>query len=93
MKKLEPYRKLLTMGEDALNAVLADVRVEKAKAKAILEIATMNERIASQEASIQEQCSSKEINFDAIIEAHDDLGLMERRKKQFEKIIAEMFPA
>ena len=55
-------------------------------------IAKMEEKIASQEAKINELCSEKEINFDSIISGQDDLALMERRKKQFVKIINEMFP-
>jgi hypothetical protein len=44
------------------------------------------------EANIQELCAKKEIDFTALLKAMDDLALAERRKKQYEKILSELFP-
>jgi hypothetical protein len=33
------------------------------------------------------------VNFGKIIDMQDELGLLERRKDQYEKILSEMFPA
>jgi hypothetical protein len=52
----------------------------------------MDEKIATHEAKIQEICVEKDINFDKLISAQDELALMERRKKQFARIIEELFP-
>lgn len=52
----------------------------------------MDEKIVTQEANILECCSNKELDFNEIIEAQDTLALIERKKKQFKKIIVEMFP-
>ncbi len=92
MKKLTPYKEILKMAKEAIDDVLAPVRANRAKKQAELEIAKLDEKIASQEAKIQEVCSEREINFDKLIDSLDSLGLMERRKKQFGKIIEEMFP-
>lgn len=93
MTKLTPYKKMLTMAKDALDATLAPVRANAAKKQAELEIAKIEERIATLQSELNEACSRKEINFEAIIAKLDDIALVERRKTQFEKIVAEMFPA
>jgi len=90
--KLTPYKELLVMGKEAINAALAPVRTMSAKKKAELEIAKLDERIATLEPELNELCSVKEINFDKIIDKLDEIALAERRKKQFEKIVTEMFP-
>ena len=90
--KLTPYKEILKMAKEKVDEVLAPVRAMKARKQAELEIAKLDEQIATQESKIQEICSQKEINFDTLINAQDELALTERRKKQFEKIVAEMFP-
>ena len=92
MRKLTPYKDILKMAKEAIDDVLAPVRANRAKKQAELEIAKLEERIASQEAKIQEVCSEREINFDKLINTLDDLALLERKKKQFGKILVEMFP-
>jgi hypothetical protein len=92
MYKLKPYKDILKMAKEKIDESLAPVRANRAKKQAELEIAKMDEKMASQEAKINELCSTKEIDFEAIIKAQDEYALMERRKKQFTRIIAEMFP-
>ena len=90
--KLTPYKKLLVMGKEAIDATLAPVRARSAKKKAELEIAKLEEQVATYDSELNTLCSEKEINFDKIIDKLDSIALVERRKKQFEKIVAEMFP-
>jgi hypothetical protein len=90
--KLKPYAEILKMAKEKIDESLAPVRANRAKKQAELEVAKMDEKLASQEAKVYELCSCKEIDFDSIIEAQDSYALMERRKKQFVKIIEEMFP-
>lgn len=90
--ELKPYREILKMAKEKVDEHLAPVRANRAKKQAELEIAKMEEKMASQEAKVFELCAAKELDFDKIIEAQDEYALMERRKKQFKKIIEEMFP-
>ena len=90
--KLTPYKKLLTMAKEAVDATLAPVRTHAAKKQAELEMAKLDERIATLESELTSICSKKEIDFNSIINKLDEIALSERRKKQFEKIIGEMFP-
>lgn len=90
--KLKSYKEILVMGKEKVDETLAPVRARKARKQAELEIAKMDEDLVTQEAKMMELCSKKELDFNAIIKAQDTYALIERRIKQFEKIIAEMFP-
>lgn len=93
MTKLTPYKQLLTLAKEAVDAKLAPSRARAAKKQAELESCKIDERIATLENEVTEACSQKNLSFESIITKLDDIALLERRKKQFEKIIAEMFPA
>ena len=90
--KLPAYKKVLKMAKDKVDEALAPVRTIRAKKQAELEMAKLDEEIATQEAKITEMCCSAEVNFAKLIDEQDKLALTERRKKQYEKILREMFP-
>lgn len=90
--KLTPYRKLLTMTKEAIDATLVPVRSRAAKKQAELEMIKLEEKMATIESQLTQECSKKEVNFDSIITKLDELALAERRMKQFKQIISEMFP-
>lgn len=90
--KLKPFKEILKMAKEAVDESLAPVRANRAKKQAELEVAKMEEKMATQETKVYELCANKEIDFNAVIEAQDQFALMERRKKQFVKIIEELFP-
>lgn len=90
--KLTPYKEALRMGKEKINEMLAPAKARKAKKKAELKIAELDEKIATLQSEIQECCSEEDVNFERIISKLDDLGLTERKQKQFVKIIEEMFP-
>lgn len=92
MSKLTPYKKLLTMAKEAVDATLAPVRANAAKKQAELEIAKLEERSATLQSELDGLCATRELNFSRIIDKLDEIDLTERRKKQFIKIVAEMFP-
>lgn len=91
--QIKSYKEYLAMSKDKINEILAPVRAMKAKKQAELKVAEMDEKIASQEAKIQEYCTRQDLNFEAILDSLDELALMERRKGQLVKIIDSMFPA
>lgn len=90
--KLPAYKDVLQMAKEKIDDTLAPVRVHRAKKQAELEMAKLDEEIATQTAKIHELCCQKEINFSSIIDMQDKLALSERRKKQYGKILSEMFP-
>ena len=91
--KLLSYKEYLAMSKEKINETLAPVRAMKARKQAELKVAEMDEKIASQEARIQEYCTRQDLDFESILNSLDELALMERRKGQLVKIIESMFPA
>lgn len=89
---MTPYAKLLKMGKEKVQEVLAAPRAMEMKHKAQHEISKLDVRIAEQDNKIQEVGSEYPIDFDKLIKAQDELALAQRRKKQLQKIVVEMFP-
>lgn len=90
--KLPAYRDVLKMAKEAVDTALAPVRTMRAKKQAELEMARLDEQMAVHEAKIHEACCEKEVNFPRLIDLQDELALLERKKKQYGRILEEMFP-
>jgi spermidine synthase len=90
--KLKPYKELIAMSKEKLDAALASVRARQVKTQAELEMAKIDEQLISTEASIQELCAQKQIDFAKLLKLMDEVALAERRKKQYGQILAELFP-
>jgi len=90
--KLTPYSKLLALTKEGVDKLLAPVRSRSARKKAEYEVAKLEESLATFEKDITELCSKQEINFGAILDKLDEYDLAERRVRQFNKVIEELFP-
>lgn len=90
--KLPTYRDVLKMAKEKVDDALAPVRAARAKKQAELEMAKLDEEIATMTAKIYEVFCQKDVNFAALIEQQDKLALAERKKRQYQKILDEMFP-
>ena len=89
--KLKPYAEALKMAKEKINEALAPVRARTAEKQAELEIAKLNEKLATLEGEIHEACTTYPIDFGNLIGKLDAFALTERKKAQFEKIIKELF--
>jgi len=90
--KLKPFKDIIAMSKEKLNEALAPIRARKVKTQAEMKKSEIDEKIVIIETEIQEMCSEKEINFDTLFEKLDKIALLERRKKQYDKVLAELFP-
>lgn len=88
---LMKYSDILVLAKDKIKEAMAPLRAREMRKKAELEACKLDSTIAEKEQAIQELASEYPINFDKLIDAIDDLELIQRRKVQFEKIINEMF--
>ena len=91
--KLNPYRKILEMGKDAARAVMVPVRVARARAQADLELAKLDERLATLEARLNEATSEEQLDFDKIIDLLDDAALVEMRTQKLKEVVQQLFPS
>ena len=90
--KLKRFKDILRMSKEKLDEAMAPIRAAKAKMQAQLEMAKLDEQLVTMEAEIQELVTQKEINFPNLIKKLDEVGVLERRKKQYTKIVTELFP-
>ena len=90
--KLKPYKEILAMTKEKINECLAPIRASKAKKRAELEKVKIDEKIINLETKVHELAAKEEIDFDKLIDSLDEIALLERRKVQFDKVIAELFP-
>ena len=90
--ELPSYKEVLLMGKEKAKEALAPVRTMRAQKQAELEMAKLDEEIATNEADINEECCSEDVSFTRIIDMLDELGLLIRKKGQYQQILDEMFP-
>lgn len=90
--KLKPFKELISLSKEKLDEALAPMRARQVKAQAELEQAKIDEQLITTESKIQELCAARTIDFAALLKLMDEYALAERRKKQYSKIVDELFP-
>ena len=91
--KVKSYQEVLALTKEKLDEALAPIRARSAKAKAELEIAKQQEKLIALETDIHKLCAEKDLNFNSIADKVDAYELAERRLKQIESLVAELFPS
>lgn len=89
--KLTPYKKILAMTKEAIDKTLVPVRTRQAKQQGELEMMKIEEKVLTLESEIQEITVKHPLNYDALLKKLDEVALLERRQKQFKKVISELF--
>jgi hypothetical protein len=90
--KLPKYADVVKFSDEEQAQNLAPLRASRARKQAELEMAKLEEEVATKEAQLYEKCCEKEVDFRRIIDLQDDLALVNRKKEQYKKILEEMFP-
>lgn len=90
--KLKPLKQVLAMSKEKVDEFMAPIRAKQVKLKAQLKQNEIDSELLSLESEIQEMCLEKEIDLDKLISKSDKIALLERRKKQYDKIIEQLFP-
>ena len=91
--KLKPFAEIIAMSKEKLSEALAPIRARKVRSQAELEMAKLDDELIRLEADIQEQCAKEDINFPNLLDKLDKVALLERRKIQYESVLAQLFPA
>lgn len=90
--KLRPFKELIALSKEKLDEILIPVRVKQLKAQAQVEQAKIEEEILRKETKVTEMMADKEVNFSKLIDALDEISLLELRKEQYGEVISQMFP-
>jgi hypothetical protein len=90
---LKPFAEIIALSKEKLAESLAPIRARKVKSQAELEMAKLDDELVRLEADIQEQCAKEDINFPSLLDKLDKVALLERRKAQYEAVLAQLFPA
>ena len=91
--KVKSYQEVLALTKEKLDEALAPIRARSAKAKAELEIAKQQEKLIALETDVHKLCAEKDLNFNSIADKVDAYELAERRLKQIESLVLELFPS
>lgn len=92
MRALQSYKNVLVMGKEKVSELLVPVRVHKAQKKGEFELAKLEEKLATCEATVHVHCTNNDLDFDALLRAQDDCALAERRIKMLKTLMAQLFP-
>ena len=90
---LKPFAEIIAMSKEKLSEALAPIRARKVKSQAELEMAKLDDELIRLESDIQEQCAKEDISFPSLLDKLDKVALLERRKKQYQRVLGELFPA
>lgn len=90
---LKPFAEIIALSKEKLSEALAPIRARKVRSQAELEMAKLDDELIRLEADIQEQCAKEDINFPNLLDKLDKVALLERRKVQYEIVLAQLFPA
>jgi len=91
--KLKPFAELIAMSKEKLDEAMAPIRARQVRSQAELELAKLDAEILTAESEIQELCTKKEINFPNLLDKLDKAALLERRKSQYNAVLAQLFPS
>lgn len=91
--QLKPLKEILSSTKEKIDEALAPVRARQIKSAADVRSAQLEEKLLTLERQITEACSTKDINFDKVLDLMDEYDLTERRIKQLKQLADQLFPA
>lgn len=94
--QLRPFKEIISLSKEKLTEVMASPRTRRLRAQAEMEQAELDTEILTLEGEIEESLcaeeSYKNFSFKNLLEQLDKLALLERRKKQYDKVLKQLFP-
>jgi len=85
------YKELLSKGENAIKALELPFKVKKEKKNLEMKILELEQEVAQDNLTLQEEKSKCPINWDKVIDAIDNLELNKRKLEQLENLQKELF--
>ena len=85
------YKELLSKGKEAVAALELPFKVKKEQKNLEMKILELEQQIAKDELTIQEEKSASPINWDKLINALDNKALNDRKLVQLQSLEKELF--
>lgn len=94
--ELKPFKELISYTKEKMTEVMAAPRARRLKAQAEAEMSDLDIEVLTLEGKIEESLvtedSYKNFSFKNLLSQLDQLALLERRKKQYAKVLKQLFP-
>ena len=87
------YKDLLKLGKDAIAEIELPFKVKKEQKNLEMKILELEQQLAKDELTIQEEKTKCPVNWNALIDAIDNKAINERRLRQLEELENELFGA
>lgn len=85
------YKDLISKGKEAIAALELPFKVKKERKNLEMKILELEQQIAKDDLTIQEQKSASPINWDTLINAIDNKELNDRKLSQLKDLEKELF--
>jgi hypothetical protein len=85
------YRDMISKGKEAIAAMELPFKVKKEHKELEMKILELEQQIARDELTIQEQKSTNPVNWDKLVSAIDTLALNNRKLEQLNNLEKELF--
>ena len=89
--KLLKYAELIAMAKELKDKALAPVRAKQASIRFDAKVAELEEKKMDAEAKIHELCAANPLDVDKLVDAIDDIAILERRIKKVLEVKEQLF--
>lgn len=90
--QLKPFKELIGLSKEKLDEAMAPIRARQVRLQANLEQSKLESDIVTKETQVQEMLTSKTVDFPKLMDKLDEIALLERRKEQYNDVLAQLFP-
>ena len=94
--QLKSFKEIISYSKEKVTEVMAGPRARRLKAQAEAEMSDLDIEIIILQGKIEESLvaeeSYKNLSFKTLLTDLDKLALLERRKKQYGKVLKQLFP-
>ena len=85
------YSEIISMSKELKDKALAPIRAKQAAVRFDAKVAELEEKKMDAEAKVQEICSANPLDVDKLIDALDDIAIVERRIKKVAEVKVALF--
>lgn len=90
--QLRPLSEILAASKEKLDEIRAPIRAKAAKAKAAMYEAKLENELADLENKLNDLATSKELDFEKMADAIDEMEIKEHRLARIQEITDQLFP-